>query len=624
MKAHSCLAVAAPVILLLFAGGRLSAAITTRVSVSSTGEQADGLSQCPAISADGRFVAFFSDATNLVPDDTNNWYDVFVHDRLASATERASLSSTGNQGDGGSLTPGISADGRYVAFESGAANLSPDDTNSCSDVFVHDRLTGATERVSASSAGQQANKPSQQAAISADGRFVAFVSYATNLVPDDTNNWQDVFVHDRLTGATARVSVSGTGEQGDAPSYAPSISADGRYVAFISGATDLVPGDTNGTADIFVHDRLTGTTERVSVSSTGEQGDGSSGGLDDRPAISADGRFVAFSSYAANLAPDDTNSWTDVFVHDRLTGATERVSVSSTGEQGDAISYTSSISADGRYVAFDSVATNLAPDDTNSWSDVFVHDRLTGATERMSVSRTGQQDYGYSTYPAPTISADGRVVGFSSLTSSLVSGDTNDSRDVFVRVRWRFSDVPPEQWAFASVEACAEANVVKGYDDETYRPAVEITRDQMAVYIARALVSPSGDAAIADPEPPPSFSDVPPTHWAYKHIEYAVAQNVVQGYEDGTYGPGLTVDRGQMAAYVARAMLAPGGDAALPDPVPPVTFPDVPDTFWAYRHTEYCVENGVVAGYLDGLYHPEYVVTRDQMAVYIARAFGLL
>ena len=187
-----------------------------------------------------------------------------------------------------------------------------------------------------------------------------------------------------------------------------------------------------------------------------------------------------------------------------------------------------------------------------------------------------------------------------------------------------FPDVLTNHWAWSQVISCVDANIVKGYDDGLYHPEYPVTRDQMAVYISRALVSPSGDAAIPDPEPPPSFSDVSPTHWAYKHIEYAVSQNVVKGYADGTYLPGVTVDRGTMAVYVARAMVAPGGDAAIPDPVPPATFPDVPDTYWSYKQVEYCVGQGVVKGYDDGLYHPERVVTRDQMAVYIARAFGLL
>jgi PKD repeat protein len=209
-----------------------------------------------------------------------------------------------------------------------------------------------------------------------------------------------------------------------------------------------------------------------------------------------------------------------------------------------------------------------------------------------------------------------------SLTAVTDLGTDTETKERCIAVL--FPDVLTNQWSWTQVIACVDANIVKGYDDGLYHPEYEVTRDQMAVYIARVLVSPPGDAAIPDPEPPPSFTDVPSTHWAYKHIEYAVSQNVVKGYDDGTYQPGLTVDRGQMAVYVARAMVAPGGDAAIPDPVPPATFPDVPDTYWAYKQVEYCVGQGVVTGYEDGNYHPERPVTRDQMAVYIARAVGLL
>jgi hypothetical protein len=188
-----------------------------------------------------------------------------------------------------------------------------------------------------------------------------------------------------------------------------------------------------------------------------------------------------------------------------------------------------------------------------------------------------------------------------------------------------FPDIPVWFWAHDATAACLNANIVKGYDDGLYHPELSVTRDQMAVYIARAIVSPSGDAAIPDPEPPPSFSDVPPDHWAYKHIEYAVAQAVVTGYDDGLYHPEYEVTRDQMAVYVARSIATPTGEAGLADYVPsdPRNFPDVPSEFWAWKHVEYCVENGVVQGYDDGLYHPEWVVTRDQMAVYIARAFEL-
>jgi Tol biopolymer transport system component len=226
------------------------------------------------------------------------------------STERVSVDSAGNQGNNGGDEPAISADGRFVAFVS-ADNLVPGDTNDNLDIFVHDRKTGATERVSVDSAGNQANVigSTSEAAISADGRFVAFNS-ANNLVPGDTNDNFDIFVHDRKTGATERVSVDSAGNQGNGAAVA-AISADGRFVAFQSVADNLVLGDTNGAIDVFVHDRKTGATERVSVDSAGNQANYESVS----PAISGDGRFVAFVSLADNLVPGDTNGTYDVFVH---------------------------------------------------------------------------------------------------------------------------------------------------------------------------------------------------------------------------------------------------------------------------------------------------------------------
>jgi Tol biopolymer transport system component len=441
---------------------------TTRVSVSSTGDQGN-VSGYPSISADGRYVAFESYASNFVPGDTNGCRDVFVHDRQTAATTRVSVSSAGEQGNNASYYPSISADGRYVAFESAASNLVPGDTNGCDDVFVHDRQTAATTRVSVSSAGDQGNYGSRYPSVSSDGRYVAFDSLATNLVPGDTNGKYDVFIHDRQTGATTRVSVSSAGDQGNSHSSDPLISADGRYVAFDGLATNLVPGDTNGYGDVFVHDRQTGATTRVSVSSAGAQGNGSSS----YPSISADGRYVAFESSATNLVPGDTNNKWDVFVHDRQTAATTRVSVSSAGAQGDgssggSYSYTSnSISADGRYVALYSYATNLVPGDTNGNYDVFVHDRQTAVTTRVSVSSAGEQGYGSSYHPS--ISADGRYVAFDSSASNLVPGDTNGSRDVFVHDRACLSIAtsPVDQTVCAGQPVAF--SVIAGGDAPTYR-----------------------------------------------------------------------------------------------------------------------------------------------------------
>jgi Tol biopolymer transport system component len=291
------------------------------VSISSAGSQGDLLSALPSISGDGRFVAFQSFATNLVPGDTNGRGDVFVRDRLLGTTERVSLDSSGAQGNDDSASYGlsISADGRYVVFESAATNLVPGDTGFWPDIFVRDRRLGTTERVSVDPAGLQANSWSTYSSISADGRFVAFQSYATNLVASDTNGYGDVFVRDRWMGTTVLASVDSTGSQGNRDSSLPSISADGRFVAFQSGAWNLVSGDTNGVVDMFVRDLQQGTTERVSVSSQGIQGDYAT----DLPAdsqshwISADGRYVAFGTSSDNLVAGDTNSSTDVFVRDR-------------------------------------------------------------------------------------------------------------------------------------------------------------------------------------------------------------------------------------------------------------------------------------------------------------------
>ncbi|NIS65842.1 MAG: hypothetical protein GTO05_11935, partial [Gemmatimonadales bacterium] len=237
-------------------------------------------------------------------------------------------------------------------------------------------VAGVTERVSVAVVGGEPNGESMAPALSADGRFVAFHSEATNLVVGDTNGAMDVFRYDRDTGDTIRVSVATAGAEGNAGSYDPAISADGRYVAFDSDATNLVADDTNGAADVFVHDCTTGETSRVSVTTMGAQGNYGSY----YPAISSDGRYVAFESDATNLVAGDLNFWTDVFVHDRETGETTRVSVTSGGVEGDDGSYWPAISGDGRYVAFESDAINLVAGDFNFWTDVFVHDRQTGET----------------------------------------------------------------------------------------------------------------------------------------------------------------------------------------------------------------------------------------------------
>ena len=405
--------------------GFAAGATTQRVSVSSSGEQANGDS--PAISADGRYVAFSTDASNLVPGDTNGRSDVFVRDRKLDKTTRVSVSSSGHQANGESLDPALSANGRYVAFESNASNLPPN--LGAFQVFVRDLKLHKTTMVSVSPNGEAPNNESFGPAISANGRYIAFDSRA-DLVSHggggQPRNIPDIFVRDQTRGKTRLVSVSSSGRQSNNQSFSPAISANGRYITFESRAANLVHHDTNKTRDVFVRDVRRHTTKRVSVSSSGHQGNGDS----DTPAISANGRYIAFASHA-NLVHGDTNHLTDVFVRDRKRHTTRRVSVSSREHQGNKGSSSPTISADGRYIAFDSGASNLVHGDTNRASDVFVRDRKRHKTKRASLSSAGKQANGGSFFPA--ISGDGHSVAFVSEASNLVPGDTNGTRDVFVR-----------------------------------------------------------------------------------------------------------------------------------------------------------------------------------------------
>ena len=412
---------------------------TELASVARGGGPGNASSQNPDVSADGRYVAFQSFASDLVAHDTNRAFDVFVRDRKSSRTTRVSVSSTGRQGNGGSVEPSISTGGRFVAFASDASNLVRGDTNGTADLFVHDRVTGKTTRVSVSSRGGQANGESAGATVSASGRFIAFTSDATNLVAGDTNRATDVFLHDRRTRRTTRINVSSSERQGrgETITVTPAMSASARFIAFDSTASNLVRGDTNRDVDVFLRDRRTGTTKRVSVTSAGRQANGDTF----NPALSADGRFVSFNSLASNLVRGDTNRLMDVFVRDRASRRTTRVSVDSKGSQSvgrrdpdDPGTYGDSgdadISGSGRYVTFYSTALNLAAGDANAAPDVFVRDRARGTTRRVSVARAGGEAAGWSV--TPEISPDGRSVTFASDAENLVPEDSNLSADVFV------------------------------------------------------------------------------------------------------------------------------------------------------------------------------------------------
>ena len=407
------------------------------MSLQGAGLPGNQSSSYPFITPDGRYVGFSSDASDLIGGDTNHTSDAFVLDRQAGTLVRASVDSSGTQGNGESDLAAISDNGRYVVFDTQATNLFPNDQNGTWDIVVHDLVTGATTNANVGSNGAQGNSVGGGGAISSDGRYVAFWSYSS-LVTGDTNNAADIFLRDLQAGTTTRLSVATSGTQGDHDSVSPAMTPDGRFVAFESSADNLVPGDDNGVSDVFVRDVQNGTTRMASVDSNGVLGNANSV----EAAISADGRYVAFLSLASNLVPGDTNGTWDVFVHDMTTGTTTRVNVASNGTQADGPSDYVRISSNGRFVTFDSDATNLVPADTNGMTDFFLHDRLTGSTERASVDTGGVQGNQPSYHGG--ISTDGRFVAFDSYASNLIPGDSGPYNDVFLRDR----GVAASMWSF--------------------------------------------------------------------------------------------------------------------------------------------------------------------------------
>jgi hypothetical protein len=397
--------------------GLASAQTTTRVSVSATGAQAMDFSQLPEISADGRYVAFYSFAANLVAGDTNARADIFVKDRQTGAVDRVSVASDGSQANGNSLNQSISGDGRFVVFESTASNLVPGDTNNREDVFVRDRQTATTTRVSVSTSGAQGTGFSGNPTISANGRYVAFRSSSPTMVANDTNGEIDVFLRDLEAKTTVNISVASNGVQANRYSLLASLSADGQIVAFTSPATNLVPGDTNDTDDIFVRDVTQGTTTRVSVSSTGAQANGSSNGQ----AMSADGRFVAFTSFSFSLIP--SGGW-GLYIHDRQSRTTSALSLIAFGNDPNVVPGGAALSSDGSALCYSQrMASGLY--------ETFLMDRQTLAITTVGVAMNGAA--GNNTSFRCAISGDGRLIAFESMATNLVPGDTNAQADIFVR-----------------------------------------------------------------------------------------------------------------------------------------------------------------------------------------------
>lgn len=458
-----------------------------RVSESSANAEANAGSSSAAMSSDGRFVAFISGASNLVAGDGNNTDDVFLKDLSNNNCTRLSLSTGGAEANDTSLELSMSGDGRLVVFSSLASNLVAADTNNATDIFVRDTQTNMTTRVNLGPASAEANGASDSPRISKDGRFVAFVSDASNLVMNDTNGAPDIFVRDLQMNTTVRVSVDSAGAESNGVAFGPSLSRDGRFVSFVSSASNLVNGDSNGRDDVFRRDLMLNQTIRVSVGNMAVEANGNAS----EGRLSGDGRFVLFTSVASNLASGDDNARNDVFVRDTERAETRLVSVNedgfllplgaslpvlsddgrrlafttlssvssldsnnqgdfagrlnasagvsaltlssvdSVGTKGNGDSLSADVSGQAFVVCFASDASNLVANDSLGFRDVFVRNAGLSRTVRASEDASGTEANGLS--EAPALSEDGFVVAFESEASNLVTGDSNNQRDVFVK-----------------------------------------------------------------------------------------------------------------------------------------------------------------------------------------------
>ncbi|MBL8398610.1 MAG: PD40 domain-containing protein, partial [Candidatus Accumulibacter sp.] len=396
-----------------------------RVSTDAAGVQGNGDSSTAQFSVDCRHVLFESMASNLLAGDSNGTRDIFVKDLPSGSIQRVSTDVAGGEANSFSTAAQFSADGRYVLFESKASNLLAGDSNGVTDIFVKELSSGAIRRVSTDAAGGEANSFSTAAQFSADGRYVLFASVANNLVAGDSNGAYDIFVKDLQSGVIRRVSTDAADLQANGGSYNAWFSTDGRYVLFESTASNLLAGDSNGSRDIFVKDLQSGAIRRVSTDTAGVQGNG----VSEYARFSTDGRYVLFTSEASNLVAGDSNGVTDVFVKDLQSGAIQRVSTDALGGEANGYSYSIQFSADGRYMLFTSDASNLVAGDSNGTWDIFVKDLQNGAIRCVSTDVAGVHGNGYST--AARFSADGRYVLFDSTASNLVPGDSNNAWDIF-------------------------------------------------------------------------------------------------------------------------------------------------------------------------------------------------
>ena len=402
-----------------------------------TKELGDRPALLPSVSSDGRLVVFETES-QLVESDVDSYSDIYLWNRSNQSFTRLSVAPGGAAADDDSGSPVISQDGKRVAFDSNATNLVANDTNEARDVFVRYLETSTTRRVSVSSAEAQAEIGYDSAlpSISKTGKVIAFESYAPNLVSGDTNDYGDVFVRNLGSGTTRRVSVKSNGTQANGDSYYAAVDPLGLFVSFTSNADNLVGTDTNESSDVFLHHNQ--KTSRVSVNSAGGGGNSYSEDsaltskcrtVDNKSVCSA---TVVFTSDASNLVGGDDNHAEDVFI--RSLGKTRRVSINSDEDEGGQFESSGqpSISNSGRYVAFASEA-DLSPagNDVNGFDDIYLRDRTSGRTSRISIGPNGP---GNLHSQEPAVSATGKWVAFQSLSTTLDSTfEDNLTFDIFLR-----------------------------------------------------------------------------------------------------------------------------------------------------------------------------------------------
>ena len=434
------------------------------------------------MTTDARYIVFDSYADSLVVGDDNGLRDIFLFDATLDTLELVSGGLSGADANNESRTPSISDDGRFVTFLSLATNLVAGDTNGFLDVFVYDRDLDSIERVSLTDLGGQiTDGHASSAHISGNGRYVTYSSEGTDVMSGGDLNIEDtdIFVFDRDLDTTERVTENTLGVQADNSSDGPIITPDGRYVTFISVASNLATGDTNGEYDVFVRDRNTDITEAVSIN---DDGDFSAAGCDSS-SISSDGRYVVFRCANSSDWVEGLPGGIDgVFIYDRNTDNISLISVAKDGTAPDGNSYNPFISGDGRYVLFSSDATNLIPNDTNARTDYFIKDILTGLISRISESADGVESDGDTTKARTKLTENGGYSIFISGATNLVTGDTNDVYDIF-RVKLSDNDgiSDAEEEAGPNSGDVDEDGYIDSMEHDTTTLENSVTSDYMAI-----------------------------------------------------------------------------------------------------------------------------------------------